>query len=114
MNHSSPIIISMEKTEEKIVTFFRKHQRMPGYKELLSITGFRSKNAVWKLIRRLVAKKFLSKGEDGKITLAKESQGVSLLGLVEAGFPTPAEETNLERITLDEWLRFNWIASFML
>lgn len=39
---------------------------------------------------------------------------VSLLGLVEAGFPTPAEESNLDHITLDEWLIGDRSASFML
>lgn len=87
---------------------------MPGYKDFLTITGFKSKNAVWKLIRRLAAKGFLSKDKDGKITLAKESEGVPFLGLVEAGFPTPAEETNLDYISLDEWIINDRSSSFML
>ena len=41
-------------------------------------------------------------------------KSVAILGLVEAGFPTPAEESNLDRITLDEWLIGDRSASFML
>lgn len=37
-----------------------------------------------------------------------------LLGVIEAGFATPAEENNSEQINLDDWLIENRSASFML
>lgn len=39
---------------------------------------------------------------------------VKVLGLIEAGFPTPAEESLLDSISLDEWLIPKREASFML
>lgn len=36
------------------------------------------------------------------------------MGLIEAGFPTSSEESNLDRVTLDEWLIGDRSASFML
>jgi len=44
---------------------------------------------------------------------AKESPLI-LLGLVEAGFPTPSEETLHENISLDDWVIDKKEASFML
>lgn len=41
-------------------------------------------------------------------------KSVPILGFIEAGFPTPAEENNLDRVTLDEWLVGDRSASFML
>jgi repressor LexA len=77
---------------------------MPGYKEIMALTGFKSKNAVYKLINRLVESGVVQKDPQGRLTPLAIMGEVPLLGLVEAGFPTPAEETNLDRITLDDWL----------
>ncbi len=77
---------------------------MPGYKEIMALTGFKSKNAVYKLINRLVESGVVQKDSQGRLTPRAILGEVPILGLVEAGFPTPAEETNLDRITLDDWL----------
>jgi len=37
-----------------------------------------------------------------------------LLGIIEAGFATPAEENNLDQISIDDWLIKDRSASFML
>jgi SOS-response transcriptional repressor LexA len=73
--------------KESILAFYTKHKRMPGYKEIMSLTGFKSKNAVYKLINKLVELGVLSKDAQGKITLVRQMNEVPVLGLVEAGFP---------------------------
>ncbi len=45
--------MSYEHYKQKLVAFYEKHGRFPGYKEIMAFTGFRSKNAVFKLIERL-------------------------------------------------------------
>jgi hypothetical protein len=42
---------------------------MPGYAELMDMTGFKSKNAIYKLINKLVELNFLNKDSAGKISL---------------------------------------------
>jgi SOS-response transcriptional repressor LexA len=37
-----------------------------------------------------------------------------ILGVIEAGFPSPAEEETSDTITLDDWITDNWEATFML
>jgi repressor LexA len=39
---------------------------------------------------------------------------VRLLGTIEAGWPSPAEEELTDTIKVDEWLTDNWEATFML
>src|SRR6059036_786204 len=45
----------------KIRAFYRSHKRMPSYSELMAVAGFRSKNAVYKLVQRMVAQDWLEK-----------------------------------------------------
>ncbi len=40
---------------------------MPSYSELTAVVGFRSKNAVYKLVQRIVAREWLEKETAGKI-----------------------------------------------
>ena len=46
---------------QHIRTFYRSHKRMPSYSELMAVVGFRSKNAVFKLVDRFVQRDWLEK-----------------------------------------------------
>jgi repressor LexA len=104
----------MDKHKQKIIDFFQEHRRMPGYKELLAITGFKSKNAVYKLLNKLVEVGVLEKSREGKISLARAVDEVPLLGLVEAGFPTMVEEAALDTLNLDNFLVQDRGATYLL
>ena len=104
----------MEEYKNKILAFFERTRRMPGYKELMAITGFKSKNAVYKLINKLVEAGILNKDSGGKITLNRVLNEVPLLGLVEAGFPSPGEEAVLDTINLDDYLIKNKLSTYLL
>ncbi|MEY2664719.1 MAG: hypothetical protein RIT04_527 [Candidatus Parcubacteria bacterium] len=93
-----------ESQKEKIISFYHRHKRMPGYQEIMDMVGFRSKNAVYKLINKLVEQGVVRKDAKGRITLVKTIGEVPMLGLVEAGIPTTADENILDTISLDEYL----------
>ena len=38
----------------EIFTFYHRHRRMPSYSEIMDLLGYRSKNAVAKLVKRMV------------------------------------------------------------
>ena len=103
-----------ERYRERIISFYKKSGRMPGYKEMMSLTGFRSKNAVFKLIQKLVEDGVVEKDSRGRLTPKRLSQGVPLLGLVEAGFPSAAEEELLDVMDFDEYLVPNKESSYIL
>ena len=99
--------------KQKIITFYQKHRRMPGYAEIMHLTGFKSKNAVFKLIGKLVDDGVVTKDAHGRLSPARIS-GVPVLGLVEAGFPSPAEEELLDVMDFDEFLTPNKESSYIL
>ncbi|MES2059580.1 MAG: S24 family peptidase [Patescibacteria group bacterium] len=104
----------LENYKNKFISFYEKHKRMPGYKEIMALTGFKSKNAVYKLINKLVEEGVVGKDKQGKLTPRTIFGEIPMAGVVEAGFPTPAEETNLDRVTLDEWLIGDRNSTFIL
>lgn len=87
---------------------------MPSYGEVMSLLGFKSKNAVFKLIKKLEKEDFLSKDRKGKLIPKNIFGSVKVLGLIEAGFPSPAEEELADTMTLDEYLIKNKEATFIL
>ena len=77
---------------------------MPSYQEIMNLLGFKSKNAVYKLVNKLVAENILSKDTQGRLIPNKLSGEVPLLGLVEAGIPSVADESILDTMSFDEYL----------
>lgn len=94
----------MDSYKNKILSFYKTRKRMPSYQEIMSLLGFKSKNAVYKLVNKLVAEGVVSKDSQGRLTPNKLIGEVPLLGLVEAGIPTSTEETVLDTMSLDEYL----------
>lgn len=103
-------------TEQKgrLLSFYAKHRRMPGYQELMALMGFNSKNAAYKLINKLVGDGVLVKDAAGHIAPGASMRGARLLGVVEAGFPSPAEEELLDVMDFDEYLTPNKESSYIL
>lgn len=103
-----------ETYKSRIIAFYKKHGRMPGYKEIMAQTGFKSKNAVFKLIEKLVEDGVVTKDTRGRISPRNIHEGIRLLGLVEAGFPSAAEEELLDVMDFDEFLAPNKESSYVL
>ena len=87
---------------------------MPVYTEIMKLTGFKSKNAVSKLIDKLIAEGVLDKDSSGHLIPNKLVGEIPLLGLVEAGFPSVAEEIDLDTINIDEYLVKDKDSSYLL
>jgi len=90
--------------KNKIIAFYERQRRMPSYQEIMSLVGFKSKNAVFKLVNKLVYDGVVTKDNNGKLLPSKMIGEIPLLGLVEAGIPTLAEEQNLDTLSLDRYL----------
>ena len=103
-----------EEYKNKILNFYERQKRMPSYKEIMDLVGFKSKNAVYKLVNKLIDAGIISKDSTGKIIPNNLFQEVKLLGLVEAGIPSLAEEETLDTLNLDNYLIKNRDASYLL
>jgi SOS regulatory protein LexA len=104
----------MEHTLDRIRHFYEKENRMPSYEEATKLFGYQSKNAAYARIRKFIEEGYLAKSARGKVIPGPRFHHIKLLGLIEAGFPTPAEENLLDTVTLDEYLVKNKEATFML
>ncbi len=77
---------------------------MPSYAEIMELVGFKSKNAVSKLVHKLIDAGVLEKDAQGKIIPAMGAGEVPLLGLVEAGIPSTADSQTLDSLSIEEYL----------
>ena len=99
---------------EKINNFYSRQRRMPSYSEMLKLFALRSKNAVYKRVSNLVREGVFSKDRLGRLLPVKAGRPVRLLGLIKAGFPSPAEEETADLISMDEYLISNPQSTFLL
>jgi SOS regulatory protein LexA len=97
-----------------ISQFYYQRGRMPSFSEIGKIVGLRSKNAVSKLIDNLEKLKVLTRDERGRLIPVSIAYPVKILGTVEAGFPSPAEEELVDTLSLDDLLIQNHDATFLL
>jgi len=97
-----------------ISQFYYQRGRMPSFSEIGKIVGLRSKNAVSKLIDNLEKLKVLTRDERGRLIPVSIAYPVKILGTVEAGFPSPAEEELVDTLSLDDLLIQNRDATFLL
>jgi repressor LexA len=94
--------------------FYRRERRGPGYNEMLRLFGYRSKNAVFNLVGVFIEQGYLVKRNRKLAPTRKLFGGIRLLGAVQAGFPSPAEEELVDVLSLDEFLVRKPDATFML
>ena len=78
------------------------------------MAGLRSKNAVFKLVNKLELLGVLGRDEKGRLIPGSIASPVRVLGTVEAGFPSPAEEAMADTLSLDDLLIQNPEATFLL
>ncbi len=87
----------------KLRRFYREHHRPPSVQEIAHLFGYRSKNAAFELVGKLVERGLLRKDSSGRI-LFDALRGVRLLGSIQAGWPSPAEEELVDTLSLEEYL----------
>ncbi|MDQ5949304.1 MAG: repressor LexA [Patescibacteria group bacterium] len=100
--------------KNKIIAFYQAHKRMPAYTEIMKLLGFKSKNAVYKLVNKLVDEGVVEKDSQGRLTPVRIIGEIPLLGIVEAGFPTTADEDTSQTLSLDQYLIKNRESTYLL
>lgn len=87
---------------------------MPSYGEIVTLLGFKSKNAAYKLVNKLIDEGVVAKDGQGKLIPTRSFGEVPLLGLVEAGIPTSVEEEELDTVDLENYLFEKKDTTFLL
>lgn len=109
-----PRVMDVQGHVAKLRTFWRRERRMPGYGEMLGLFGYQSKNAVFGALRKLEELGFLERKRGRAVATGRLTGTLRLLGAVQAGFPSPAEEELADTLSLDEFLIRRPEATFML
>ncbi len=108
---------SFETYKQKILSFYDEARRMPTYKEFMSLTGFKSKNAVFKLINKFIDVEFLEKDTQGKLSpgsLFGFGEVKMLTQPVSAGYGAEVQDEIIDSVNLNEWLVHDAQKTFML
>jgi SOS regulatory protein LexA len=100
--------------QSKILSFYKKNRRMPSYGEIMALCGYRSKNAAHWLVKKMIKADLVEKDASGRIVSKQLWGPIAVLGTVEAGWPSPAEEELVDTMSLDEYLIRNKEASFIM
>jgi len=99
--------------QNKIESFYSKNNRMPTYSEMMTLFDFKSKNAVSKIVDKLVEAGLVVKDHLGRIMPSNTFGEIPKLGFVKAGFPSEVEEIE-DSINLDNFLIGNKSLTYML
>lgn len=110
-----PRTIDISEKLTQLRAFYQQEGRAPSYAEMAHLFGYRSKNAVYGPVNKLVERGYLKRSENGQVVFtSKMTSAISILGSVQAGFPSPAEEELVDTISLDEFLVRRPEATFLL
>ena len=105
---------TIQAVSRSIGAFFQQNRRMPTYAEMIELLGVRSKSVVHFWVKKLLTEGLLEKDTRGFLRPARRSFGLPMVGAVQAGFPSPAEEELRDIISLDEYLITRPDSSFLL
>ena len=98
------MIDQLKEKVQRIRAFYRQNKIMPTYDELCLLFGFKSKNAAFKLVNKLVDENFIEKMDKGRLKPGQNLLGLPLFNSVQAGMPTAEEETLMDHVDLNDFL----------
>ena len=99
--------------QTKLKDFYKDNKRMPTYSEMMKLFNFKSKNAIARIVEKLVEAGLVAKDHLGRLIPSESFGEIPKLGLVKAGFPSEVEELQ-DTIDLDDLLIGNKGLTYML
>lgn len=87
---------------------------MPTYTEMMGLFGLKSKNAIFKIVNKLIEAGIVAKDHLGRLVPSQSFGEVPMLGYVTAGLPASVDEELTDTINLDNFLINNKAFTYML
>lgn len=106
--------MSLQKSLDKIRKFYFDRKRLPSYREIAQLLNFKSVNAAWRVVKKLIEHGYLDKDSQGRLIPKKIAHELKVLGAIEAGLPTLAEQEEIDTISLDQYLLTRPEKNYML
>jgi SOS regulatory protein LexA len=100
--------------QQKIISFYKTHKRMPNITEIMSVLGLKSRSAAFYVVNKLVEAGIVIKDATGKLIPSSGMHILPLLGSIRAGFAAPAEEALADTITVGDYLIRHKESSYLL
>jgi repressor LexA len=100
--------------QTKIEDFYSKNKRMPTYSEMMELFNFKSKNAVFKIVNKLINAGLVAKDHLGRLIPTESFGEIPKLGFVTAGLPASVDEELTDTVNLDDFLIKNKPLTYML
>ncbi len=88
----------------KLGSFYNREKRMPTYTEMMRLFGFKSKNAVSRVVDKLIEAGIVAKDHLGRLVPDSGFSEIPLLGSVKAGFPADVSEEANDTLNLYDYL----------
>jgi repressor LexA len=89
--------------KEKLLSFYQSHRRMPTYTEMMKLFDFKSKNAVYRVVTKMIAAGIVTKDRLGKLIPSGSFNEIPMVGFIKAGLPAPGDVLN-DSLNIEEYL----------
>jgi repressor LexA len=86
---------------------------MPTYSEMMKLFGFKSKNAIFRIVEKLLDAGLVAKDHLGRLIPTNTFGEIPKLGLVKAGIPSDVEEIQ-DSVSLEDFLIGKKSLTYML
>ncbi len=93
----------MKEPTEELKNFYHREKRMPSYSEMMELFGFKSKNAVYRLVQKMLDAGIVAKDHIGRLLPTSLFNDVPVGGLVKAGLPSSVDAQS-DSINLNDLL----------
>lgn len=103
----------MQEYSTKLISFYKDKKRMPSYSEMMILFGFKSKNAVYRVVTKLIDAGVVVKDTLGKLIPTAHFNEIPLVGLVKAGLPAEGDTIN-DTLNIESYLIKKREKSFLL
>lgn len=84
--------------------YFAKHHALPSFSVIAKMVGLKSTSAVAAMVNRLKSESYLESAPDKRLKPGKNFFEREILGSVQAGMPTPANDVLVESLSIDSYL----------
>lgn len=98
------MIENLKEKVGRVRKYYAENKVMPTYDEICMLFGFKSKNAAFKLVNKLVDKGFVEKMDKGRLKPGANFLGLPIYSSVSAGPATTEEEILLDHVDLNDYL----------
>ena len=89
--------------KNKLTSFYSSNKRMPTYTEMMKLFSFKSKNAVARVVEKMLESGLVAKDHLGRLIPHASFDEITLLGSVKAGFPSDVEAELTDTVNLEDF-----------